>query len=134
MASGRVQARTLRPVRNSRYWTRSHLLRVRLLRSREGSRQILNCLSRDVRWMPVAVSFAPDVCRLDDGPPLLDFRFLVGGKPFRRLLRLRENLLSKLCNPCAQAGVGERRLHRGIKRCDDLPWCSPGHPKTDPSE
>jgi hypothetical protein len=78
---------------------------------------------------PAAESLALDVCSFDDWPPLLDFGLLMGGKSVRRLLLSRENLLSELCNPCAQVRLGQDRLYRGIELGDyvlrgiHLPLC-----------
>ena len=53
-----------------------------------------------------------DVGRLDDRPPLLDLRPLVGGERGRRLLVARHNLVAEIVEALARCGIRERRLRQ----------------------
>ena len=52
-------------------------------------------------------SFGLDVRGLDDGPPFLDFGFVIGGKCLRPLLLGRWGDLAELVEPLLHRGVGE---------------------------
>ena len=57
---------------------------------------------------PEARSFALDVRRLDDGPPLFDLGLVVCAERLRRLLLARENLQPEIGEPGAGFTAAER--------------------------
>jgi hypothetical protein len=73
-----------------------------------------------------SASLAPDVRRLDDGPPLLDVGLLQCAEHSRRLLVARGHLISQVGELLNDARVGQRAHHCSIKLINDIFRCAPG--------
>jgi hypothetical protein len=62
----------------------------------------------------------PDVGRLDDRPPLLDFAFLLRGERLWRLFVTWPGLLAKLDKPLMHGRICQGFYDRGVDLGDDL--------------
>jgi hypothetical protein len=56
-----------------------------------------------------SASLAPDTRRLDDGPPLFNFGFVIGSQRLRSQLFTRRNLLTQISQSLPHCRIGQCR-------------------------
>src|SRR5580658_3797629 len=82
--------------------------------------------------MATAGLLALDVRRLDDRPPLLNFRFLKSAKDVWCLLVAWKYLLTEVCEPRAHSGVSQSVRGGGIEPFDNFSRCTCRRPQRQP--